>query len=113
MHYLLYHEIHRNPKKTKEDVVAHFQKRCMERLGFIIRQRDLKTAMDNLNSGLVVFSKRQSNSKSHFRLSGRFLESYGYKNDSVDVVAVYDRIRHNFVTVLLYGKDGTPMIEED
>lgn len=103
---------HHNPKKTREDIVSHFQMRCMERLGFIIRQRDLKDAMANLESGLITFIRKQSNSKTHFKLSDRFLCGYGFENEnSMNVVVVYDRIRHNFVTVLLYAEDGKPLVE--
>ena len=99
-------------KKTSEDIVAHFQKRCMERLGFIIRQRDLKTAMSDIESGLITPVWKQSCTKTHFKLSEKFLSGYGYgKSETVDVIAVYDRLRHNFVTILLYTKDGVSLTE--
>ena len=102
----------RKQKKSSEDIVAHFQRRCMERLGFVIRQRDLKDAILNLSSGLVVPVWKQSNSKMHFKLSDAFLVKYGYcKGSEIDVVAVYDNLRHNFVTVLLYTKDGVALME--
>lgn len=78
----------RKKAKKRGDVVAHFQRRCMERLGYVIPQDELKADMEAHR--LRVHSK-QSNTKTHFLYTTK---------DGREVVVVYDKMRHAFVTVL-------------
>ncbi len=90
---------HSKPKKAKtaEDVVHHFKMRCFQRLGIFIDIETLKSRM--LKHDLpVVWS--ESNSKTHFQIPADMLP----KGFNREVVAVYDKARHEFVTVLF--KDG-------
>ena len=79
-------------KKTAEDLVKHFQKRCMERVGYVLTQKFLKEEMNNHR--LPVLQK-QSNSRTLFRLNGKYSE---------DLVLVYNNTLHTFVTVMGYNK---------
>lgn len=78
----------RRKAKTKGDVVAHFQMRCRERLGYIVTQKELKEA---LAAHRLRIHSRQSNTKTRYFWKGR---------DGREVVVVYDKLRHAFVTVL-------------
>lgn len=79
--------------KTHDAVVAHFQKRCLERIGVILNQRMLKDLLVN-NQLKKLYS--QSNTKTHFLLKK---EQYNGKNMlQFDVVLIYDKLRHAFVT---------------
>lgn len=78
-------------KKTAEDLVKHFQKRCMERVGYILTQKFLKEEIKNHR--LPVLQK-QSNSRTLYRL---------YRKYSEDLVLVYNNDLHTFVTVMLYN----------
>lgn len=83
----------KHPKKTATDIVAHFQKRCEERIGIILNQRLLKGLM---SEGKLQKLEKQSNIKTKFLLkkevwNGRQLLQF-------DVVVVYDKARHAFVT---------------
>ena len=79
-------------KKTAEDLVKHFQKRCIERVGYILTQKFLKEEMKNRR--LPVLQK-QSNSRTLFRLNRKYSE---------DLVLVYNNSLHTFVTVMGYNK---------
>ncbi len=79
-------------KKTAEDLVKHFQKRCIERVGYILTQKFLKEEMNNRR--LPVLQK-QSNNRTLFRL---------YRKYSEDLVLVYNNSLHTFVTVMGYNK---------
>ena len=84
-------------KKTHDDIIIHFQKRCMERLGFIISQRELKDMKDK-DDGRMVKLGKQSNTKTLYKVykhPGFFKE---------DLVVVYDKLRHGFVTVMFYNE---------
>lgn len=80
-------------KKTSDDLIAHFQKRCIERLGYILNQRFLKEEMCK-RDGLVKKLCRQSNSRSFWKI----------KRAGTDYVIVYDNIRHCFVTIMYYNE---------
>lgn len=87
----------RKQKKTADDIVMHFQKRCLERLGIILNQRELKRLMAERQ--LVTLCK-QSNTKTLFKL---LKERYNGKQLlQFDVVLAYDKTRHAFVTVMPY-----------
>ena len=79
-------------EKTAEDLVKHFQKRCIERVGYILTQKFLKEEMNNRR--LPVLQK-QSNSRTLFRLNRKYSE---------DLVLVYNNYLHTFVTVMGYNK---------
>ena len=55
---------HKKPK-TAADIVAHFQRRCMDRIGFILKQRVLK---DLKEKKLLSVLEKQSNIKTMYRL---------------------------------------------
>lgn len=78
----------RQKPKTHEDCVEHFQKRCMERIGYILHQRFLK---EEMRLGHLKVHSKQSNSRTRFLLPRK----YGR-----DLVVVYDKLRHAFVTIL-------------
>lgn len=76
------------PPKTHDDCVQHFQKRCLERLGYILHQRFLK---EEKNAGRLRVHSVQSHNRVRYILPRK----YGR-----DVVVVYDKNRQAFVTVL-------------
>lgn len=78
----------RKKPKTHDDCVQHFQKRCLERIGYILNQRFLK---EEMHLGHLKLHSRQSNSRTRFLLPRK----YGR-----DLVVVYDKLRHAFVTIL-------------
>ena len=81
----------RKKAKTADDLVAHFQKRCMERVGHLIKQRILKDGMTN---GFLRCLGSQSNTKTCWKLD---LQTGSY-------VVVYDKLRHTFVTIMYYDE---------
>lgn len=96
--------LHKKKAKTHEDIVAHFQKRCLERLGIVLNQRVLK---EMLAAKKLVFLQKQSNTKTHFRVRRELYA--GKQMLQFDVVVVYDKLRHAFVTTWKYGtvkRDG-------
>jgi len=85
-------------KKKSADLQRHFNMRCMERLGIVLHSDELKKKMQ---SGELEFVRRQSNTKSHFLIPKDMLP----RDFTRRVVAVYDSVRHQFVTVL-YDDNG-------
>ena len=84
-------------KKTAEDLIAHFQKRCMQRIGIILNQRQLKELMCTNKMHLLV---NQSRTRKMYHLHR---EDWNAKEMlHKDVVVVYDNVRHAFVTTYLY-----------
>ena len=83
--------------KTSKDIVHHFKIRCFQRLGIFIDEGQLKQRM--LKHELPVLWS-ESNSKTHFQVPKDMLPE-GFNRE---IVAVYDKTRHEFVTVLF--KDG-------
>ena len=79
-------------KKTAEDLIKHFQKRCMERVGYILTQKFLK---DEMNNHRLPVLQKQSNSRTLFRFNRKYSE---------DLVLVYNNSLHTFVTVMGYNK---------
>ena len=77
--------------KTAGDLVDHFQRRCMERVGHIIKQRTLKEGMSN---GFLRPLGYGTCSRTNFKMD---LQTGSY-------VVVYDKIRHAFVTVMHYDE---------
>ena len=86
----------KNKKKTHDDVVKHFQKRCLERVGRIFSQHELKKMMANNE---LSFFLKQSNTRSMWKLSKDNDESL-----PEDLLLVYDKPRKAFVTVLFYAE---------
>lgn len=85
--------MHKHKKKTHNDIIAHFQKRCLERIGIILNQRILKDLLQNHHLKRLC---RESNTKTHFLLKR---EQYNGKQMlQFDVVLIYDKLRHGFVT---------------
>ena len=77
--------------KTADDLINHFQKRCLERVGHTIKQRILKDGMTN---GFLRNLGYGTNSRSNWKLD---LQTGSY-------VVVYDKIRHTFVTIMFYDE---------
>lgn len=82
----------RNIKKTPEQLVEHFQKRCQERIGYILTQKFLK--QERLNHKLELLEK-QSNNRFLYRLRRKYSEDY---------VVVFDKLRNTFVTIMYYER---------
>lgn len=85
--------------KTHGDIVDHFQKRCLERIGIILNQRILKSlCAENKLKPLYA----QSHTKTHFLL--RKEQYNGAQMLQFDVVVIYDKLRHRFVTIYKYDR---------
>ena len=96
---LYHHKKHRKSKKHL-DIVQHFQTRCLERLGKVLKQKDLKDCMCRHT---LVYVGRQSCNKTHWEIPKELLKICGIDlKDGIDVVVVYDKLRNGFVTVLTY-----------
>ena len=85
----------RAKKKKCSDLQRHFHLRCMERLGIIIHVDELKK---RLQEHELKFIRRESNAKTHWLVPKDMLP----RGFTRRVIAVYDSIRHQFVTVLYY-----------
>ena len=86
-------------KKTADDLINHFQKRCLQRIGIILNQRQLKELMNTKKMQLLV---NQSRTKKMYHLHR---EDWNAKEMlHKDVVVVYDNVRHAFVTTYLYDE---------
>ena len=59
--------------KSHFDIVQHFQTRCLERLGKVLRQKDLKECMDRHT---LVYVGRQSCNKTHWEVPHQLLEAW-------------------------------------
>ena len=77
--------------KTANNLVDHFQKRCIERVGHIVSQRTLKEGMSN---GFLKPLDKQSNTRTRWKMN---LQTGSY-------VVVYDKLRHAFVTIMHYDE---------
>lgn len=88
-------------KKTKFNVVSHFKTRCIERIGIILGQNELKDELFVHKNGKSKY--HQSNTKTHFVLSEKFLKERGISTDK-EVAVIYDKLRHAFVTVITFKK---------
>lgn len=85
--------------KTHGDIVVHFQKRCLERIGIILNQKILKSLCTE-NKLRPLYA--QSHTKTHFLLGK---EQYnGAQMLQFDVVVIYDKLRHGFVTTYRYDR---------
>lgn len=83
--------------KTSEDLVKHFQKRCIERIGIILNQRKLKDLMINHKMRCI---DKLSNTRTMFHLKKEDWNSSDMLQK--DVVVIYDKPRHSFVTTYSY-----------
>lgn len=88
-------------KKTKSNVVSHFKTRCVERIGIILGQNELKDELFVHHNEKSKYP--QSNTRTHFVLADKFLEERGIRTNH-DVAVVYDKVRHAFVTVMMLKK---------
>ena len=77
--------------KTASDLVTHFQKRCIERIGHLVKQKTLKDGMAN---GFLRSLGKRSNTRTYWKMD---LQTGSY-------VVVYDKLRHAFVTVMHYDE---------
>lgn len=80
-------------KKKSADVMRHFNRRCMERIGMLLSQKELKNRMLKHELSVVM---RESNERTHFLVPQDLLPKWHTR----EMVAVYDKKRHCFVTVL-------------
>ena len=87
--------------KTKSNVVSHFKSRCVERIGIILGQNELKEELFARHNEKSKF--HQSNTRTHFVLNEKFLEERGISTVN-DIIVVYDKLRHAFVTVMTKRK---------
>lgn len=83
----------RKKKKSGADIVRHFNIRCIERIGIALPQDELKRRLVNHT---LEFVRKESNMRTHWRIPKDLLP----KGHTRDMVAVYDKSRHHFVTVL-------------
>lgn len=82
--------------KTAAKCVAHFQLRCLERIGVIVRQRELKELHEQRHLQVIC---KQSHTRTLFRVpKSRYSDPL-----KEDLVVAYDKKRHAFVTVMPYG----------
>lgn len=77
--------------KTANDLVAHFQRRCIERIGHLVKQKTLK---DGISNGFLKSLGKMSNSRTYWKMD---LQTGSY-------VVVYDKLRHAFVTIMYYDE---------
>ena len=89
----------RRKAKTKDVVVSHFQKRCRQRLGVVLTQSLLKKRLFPGQN-----CEKQSNTRTKFHLDNKTKDELGISSCFSDVVVVYDKLRHHFVTVLTYQR---------
>ena len=94
----------RKKKKTKDDIARHFRVRCMERLGAFLSSDELRRRM--IERQLKVVCK-ESSTRTHFLVPKEMLP----ETCTREIVAVYDKKRHDFVTVLF--NDGGIFNETD
>ena len=87
--------------KKPSDVVAHFKRRCIERIGFVLDQNVLKNL---LSIGKIPLLRKQSLTKTLFVLKKEDYIDKGILK--FDVVLVYDKLRHAFVTTYEYNSNS-------
>lgn len=85
--------------KTHDVIVAHFQKRCLERIGIILNQRVLKSLHAENKLKLLYV---QSRTKTHFLLKKE--QCNGAQMLQFDVVVICDKLRHGFVTTYKHDR---------
>lgn len=71
-----------------KNIKRHFQKRCVERLGFPISSKDL---VKQIQSNKLDFVRKMSNTRSMFL--------YQCPIDNTNYNVVYDKLRHDVVTI--------------
>ena len=94
----------RKKRKKGADLIHHFNFRCMERIGIILSQEDLKRRMNNHTLECI---RKDSNTRTLFLVPKDMLP----KGHTREMAVVYDRVRHNFVTVLF--NDGGCFYDTD
>jgi len=73
-------------KKCNE---VHFVKRCVERIGYVLDDKDI---INKIQHNGLEFIKKESNTRTMFR--------YIDPNSQKSYRVIYDKLRHNLVTVL-------------
>ena len=96
----------RSRKKRRSDLQRHFHLRCMERIGIILHPDELKNRMQNRE---LEYVRKESNTKTHWLVPKDMLPK-DYKRR---IVAVYDSVRHQFVTVLFDDNGPIYSIDEE
>lgn len=94
----------RKKRKRGADIVHHFNLRCLERIGVVLSQEELKRRLGKHQLELV---RKESNTRTHFLVPKDLLP----EGHSREMVAVYDKSRHYFVTVLF--NDGGCFYDTD
>lgn len=99
-----WHSKKHRKSKSHFDIVQHFQSRCLERLGKVLKQKDLKGCIDRHT---LVYVGRQSCNKTHWEIPHQLLKAWEVKvEEGTDVIVVYDKMRNGFVTVLTYNHNA-------
>ena len=97
---------HSRKKKKPFHVKKHFTRRCLERIGFPIDADKLKELRA---SNSLQFVYRQSNTRTHWLVPMSLLPK-GFERE---LVAVYDSVRHEFVTVLYLCPEYNDFVMEE
>ena len=97
---------HKKKKKKPMQIKMHFLRRCMERIGSPIDSNRLKELMLSNSMEMVC---RESNNRTHWLVPKALLPK-GYERE---IVAVYDGVRHEFVTVLYRYPQSDDFAMED
>ena len=84
-------------KKKPEDLHRHFVMRCIQRIGVVINDTELKR---RLQANELSPTWRESNTRMHFMVPKDLLP----KDFGREIEVVYDSSKHEFVTILF--KDG-------
>lgn len=93
-------------KKKPEDLHRHFVMRCIQRIGSVIDDAELKR---RLKENKLSPAWRESNTKMHFTVPKDLLP----KDFGREIEVVYDSSKHEFVTVLFKdGKDYEEFLED-
>lgn len=77
--------------KKSKNIKNHFFKRCLQRTGYLINHKELVNKIQNQK---LEFIHRTSNSRTLFK--------YHFDLDNKDYVVVYDKNRHDVVTLYEY-----------
>lgn len=83
----------RKRKKKGADLVHHFNRRCMQRIGVVLPQDELKRRM---NKNQLTAVRKMSNTRTLFLIPRDMLPPWHRR----EMLAVYDKERHSFVTVV-------------
>ena len=85
--------MYRRTKKSK-NIQRHFQQRCMDRLGIYLNNKQI---VNLIQKNQLDFVKRTSNTRTVFK--------YHCNVNNKDYKIVYDKLRHDVVTIFPYEKE--------